>query len=611
MQILILGNGFDIEHKLPTQYKDFLRFAKEYLDLYKTEKLDLELKKVDDEARREFYKSLIIGDKKEIGKSLFDSLKTNKWIEYFLKNQTYIKENWIDFESEISKIVVLLEKAREAYQNEALFLTEQVAPSKAMNVFYKEMYSDKESRVTGISGIVFPNTKKLLLNDLNRMIKALEIYLAEFVGEIAIKNYNRNIADLNPTHIISFNYTNTYEKVYDNGCRNICYDFIHGQARKGNLEESNIVLGIDEYFDEDARTKNVEYIEFQKYYQRMQKKTECSYKEWTDKIIDECKNSKNKKVPLYIFGHSLDSTDKDILREFLLNENIETTIFYYDQNAYERGLANLVKVLGANELLKRMYGKEKSITFIKQDKSTVIENSEFDIKNDTMRLYRLDKFEDEEMIKLISKVREKIRNREKEYFCSQERIISLFDALSSWGLCNEGDETALFEMAKLLRNPNCVVFHNSEKWHEYDYRGDAGCPIATLKFLNKINSYNEEMNKTKEINLESATANEIISVYERRTDLDDNLFAEILDVVLVQMRDKNGVNLHEWKQLCQIAYNNMDIAKKVIREKISTEENDVKKIRLIDLYSCCEETEFFLAQERAYMESRAEFDDEE
>lgn len=608
MQILILGNGFDIEHKLPTQYKDFLGFIREYMDLYKTEKIELSLEEVRDDAKREFFKSIIIGDKKEIGKRLFDSVKDNKWIEYFLNNQTYIKENWIDFESEISKIVVLLEKAKDAYEKEALFLTEQIEPSNAMRVFYKEMYPDKENRVTGISGIVFPNTKKMLLNDLNRMIKALEIYLAEFVGEITIKHYNRNIADLNPTHIISFNYTNTYEKVYDNGCRNICYDFIHGKARKENLEESNIVLGIDEYFDEDARAKNVEYIEFQKYYQRMQKKTKCSYKEWTDKIMDECKD--NKKVPLYIFGHSLDITDKDILCEFLLNENIETTIFYYNQNAYERGLANLVKLLGANELLKRMYGKGKSITFIQQDKSTVIENSEFDVKNDTMRLYRSDKFGDDELIKLLSKIRDKIRNQEKDYFCSQERIISLFDALSGWGLCNKDDESALYEMAKLLRDPECVVYHNSEKWHEYDYRGDVGCSIATLKFLNKINSYNEKMNNSKEINFESATAKEIVSVYGRQTDIDNNLFAKILDVVLLKLTDKNGLHSYEWKRLCQIACNNMDVAKQVIRGKISTEENDVKKIRLIDLYSCCEETEFFLEQEKAYMESRSEFDDE-
>jgi hypothetical protein len=520
-----------------------------------------------------------------------------------------MKENWIDFESEISKIVVLLEKARDAYEKEAIFMTERIAPSKAMNAFYKEMYSNKEGKISVISGIVFPSTKKQLLNDLNRMIKALEIYLAEYVGGMIINNYNKSIADLNPTHIISFNYTDTYERVYDNGCRNICYDFVHGQARKGNHKDSNIVLGIDEYYDETSRTKNIEYIEFQKYYQRMQKKTSCSYKEWSDEINDACKNGK-KKVSLYIFGHSLDSTDKDILREFLLNENIETTIFYYDQKAYEHGLANLVKVLGTNELLKRIYGKKKSITFVKQEQSNAIENSEFDIKNDTMRLYRLDDLADNEMIELISKVRDKISNREKEYFCCQERIISLFDAMQSWELCSVEDENALYEIAKELKDPDRVVLHNSEKWNDYDYRGDAGCPIATLKFMNKINRYNEEISNTKEIEIDMATAKEILSVYERRTDLDNNIFESILDAVLEQISDKNTSCADEWKRLCQISYNNMDIAKKVIREKISTEGNDVKKIRLIDLYSCCEETEYFQEQERMYIENNSSFGDE-
>ncbi len=34
MQILLIGNGFDIEHKLPTQYKDFLQFTEEFLKIY-------------------------------------------------------------------------------------------------------------------------------------------------------------------------------------------------------------------------------------------------------------------------------------------------------------------------------------------------------------------------------------------------------------------------------------------------------------------------------------------------------------------------------------------------------------------------------------------------
>ena len=45
MQILMIGNGFDIEHKLPTQYKDFLQFTKEFLNIYASEKRNEEIEK--------------------------------------------------------------------------------------------------------------------------------------------------------------------------------------------------------------------------------------------------------------------------------------------------------------------------------------------------------------------------------------------------------------------------------------------------------------------------------------------------------------------------------------------------------------------------------------
>lgn len=41
MQILMIGNGFDIEHKLPTQYKDFFQFTKEFLSIYASEKRNI------------------------------------------------------------------------------------------------------------------------------------------------------------------------------------------------------------------------------------------------------------------------------------------------------------------------------------------------------------------------------------------------------------------------------------------------------------------------------------------------------------------------------------------------------------------------------------------
>jgi hypothetical protein len=133
-----------------------------------------------------------------------------------------------------------------------------------------------------------------------------------------------------------------------------------------------MVLGIDEYLSEDRKNKDVEFIGFKKYYQRLHKGTGCKYKEWLDKIIRENKglgddryNTKTnlkglRKNPpkhnLYIFGHSLDVTDRDILREFILTENVYTTIFYRSLNQKGQQIANLVKVIGQDELIRRTGG---------------------------------------------------------------------------------------------------------------------------------------------------------------------------------------------------------------------------------------------------------------
>ena len=88
---------------------------------------------------------------------------------------------------------------------------------------------------------------------------------------------------------------------------------------------------------------------------------------------------------VYIFGHSLDVTDKDILRNLILNDNVYTTIYYckkkdaygnYDNGRKDRGqkIANLVKVIGQEELIKRTGGSTKTIEFALQQDMVEKEN---------------------------------------------------------------------------------------------------------------------------------------------------------------------------------------------------------------------------------------------
>lgn len=75
---------------------------------------------------------------------------------------------------------------------------------------------------------------------------------------------------------------------------------------------------------------------------------------------------KDKYYNLFFFGHSLDITDRDILRDLILNDNVHTTIFYYNKEVMGQQIANLVKVIGEDQLIRRTGGSTKTIEFKQQ-----------------------------------------------------------------------------------------------------------------------------------------------------------------------------------------------------------------------------------------------------
>lgn len=105
MNILVIGNGFDLAHGLPTKYADFLGFVERF-ENFKKNSMIMSSGGLSNTAKPiyEYLDKLIFGNPKlsfELDKLFF----MNIWIEYFSSNEKYIKENWIDFESEISKVI--------------------------------------------------------------------------------------------------------------------------------------------------------------------------------------------------------------------------------------------------------------------------------------------------------------------------------------------------------------------------------------------------------------------------------------------------------------------------------------------------------------------------
>ena len=147
------------------------------------------------------------------------------------------------------------------------------------------------------------------------------------------------------------------------------------------MNTSNLVLGIDEYLDDNKKNKELELLSFKKFYQRIYKSTGNKYLEWVDEIKDGYANylkphslSGEIEYPghmLYIFGHSLDITDQDVLKMFICNDNVQTKIFYYrkdqeDKTELGKLIRNLILIMGQEELIRRTGGVHKTIEFIPQ-----------------------------------------------------------------------------------------------------------------------------------------------------------------------------------------------------------------------------------------------------
>ncbi len=415
MNILLIGNGFDLAHGLPTQYKNFLDFcikAKVIFisidgresNLYYDEYLrDWDINSKIKESLMEAYKSRnrkLFDDgtyhdefttSNDALNKLYPLINKNVWIEYFSECPSYIGENWIDFETEISRVIQTIDVARDyIVQHKDIMDIPRDMQGILMGIIKKSKGNLKD--ICGSIEHIDRFTGRLY-KDLKSLVRALEIYLTEFVEKINNDVVISEINELKIDHVLSFNYTNTFEKKYGIG-KSIEYNFIHGEAKESNtIESNNMVLGIDEYLPEDRKDKETYFIGFKKYYQRILKSTGCDYVDWIDSIKDAYEeacykaagfsgkmgNNSRKARPtdfhcssnLYIFGHSLDITDGDILRALICNDNVNTKIFYYrekkdDKRTLEKLISNLVRVIGQDELIKRTGGEFKTIEFIPQ-----------------------------------------------------------------------------------------------------------------------------------------------------------------------------------------------------------------------------------------------------
>lgn len=380
--ILIIGNGFDLHHGLPTRYTDFLTLVRNWSEFYENMPVNRNVYWKGDYPGNECQKIRLSDDfltadniKKflEIDpinyrwgniERLNKEINSNLWIRYFVDSK-YAKENWIDFEREIEKVVL---STKHFYDTLPSLCDKKVEDS-----FDKETQNIIENFSEGSSGFPTDKNRALLLDDirpsrieelkikvintmkdhLDSLIDCLKIYFVEFVDKIDFNKITPAISKIENPFVLNFNYTN-YINRYNNINKNSVH-YIHGSIDDDTFEYNNMVLGIN-----DENVRDNDFVYFFKYFQRIQKRTGDQYKHWSSES-----DGYGGRLPfnVYIFGHSLDSNDKSILSEFFERKTVNKIIIYYhNQSAYEMQVINLINMFGKDYVVENV--SNKKIQFI-------------------------------------------------------------------------------------------------------------------------------------------------------------------------------------------------------------------------------------------------------
>lgn len=371
----MIGNGFDLYHGLPTVYIDFLNFIKYVIDgdfMDDQNKFDLsDLKKFIKENTEQV--------------SLIKKLDDNMWYNYFKqccqKNQGLDGKTWIDFETEIKYVVEYanLKHLFELPESSIKDMQNELAKKMTL-VSEKISYSNKD-------GYEFKFDKQRMLNDLNELTCALAIYLHDFVEQLISDNkekyqstfIKKNFGSLR--YVLSFNYTHTFKEIYG-FLKSINYCYIHGEDVNNG---KNMVLGIDEYLDEDEKNEQTEFVAFKKFFQRIVKGTDNEYGKWIKQSKDDydryCKSDNDFLNNLFIIGHSLDVTDRDVIYKLINNDFMQTTVYYYDQTDLENKVINLMKVIGEDDLIAKTSTNQIKFEQLPEEKLPKNEPSSIDSIN--------------------------------------------------------------------------------------------------------------------------------------------------------------------------------------------------------------------------------------
>ncbi|WP_051759099.1 AbiH family protein [Streptococcus equinus] len=335
-EISLYYRDFFLKFKNPIL--DFILLKKDYLDNWSSLEQHIshlingfvELKEKIEELEKEYTKLFI------------DNLLTNNELETLIK--------------EIGKHFSFLPNSTHIN-----FLIRDIGYTFHSNLKPNSSYQSSQSTPNNLTA-AFEEYHKKLVEALNSFAFLLELYLTyldkiEDKSKFEVPKILSSFEQID--NILTFNYTDTAQQLYNVSNDNIHY--IHGKLNfaKDTIETTNLVLGIE---DTDHDIIDNDLIDFQKTFQRIVKKTGSKYRSFFNfNISDEL-------VRVIIYGHSLDVLDQEIFKEiFKVLDNVsnnsknqvhmEIIILYFGKTELQATMdlkskvRNLSTILGKDKLI--------------------------------------------------------------------------------------------------------------------------------------------------------------------------------------------------------------------------------------------------------------------
>lgn len=348
-KLIIIGNGFDLAHKLKTSYSDFIDWYLEMIgkeiveceyDEYESELFECKLNWETIPQLPKTIKEYFSTKTDTTGYNIFREIKERRNFKYTIYSNIFDNictakdSKWVDIELEYYKLLLTETKYNngsvDKLNNDLKFIQDKLVE------YLKIVEGTKAQPIEKIRNKIYsPILKREICLGWNGNLFSSLIEGQTLSNEITPKN----------TMLLNFNYTSTAEKYFDLDWINFTINYIHGKLD----EPKNIIFGYGDELDDN-------YSKLEKYH--------------SNKCLDNIKSIRYSETPNYrrmlefiasdvfqvcIMGHSCGNSDRTLLNTIFEHKNcVSIKPYYYIKEDGTDNYSELVQNISRNFKDKRL-----------------------------------------------------------------------------------------------------------------------------------------------------------------------------------------------------------------------------------------------------------------